>query len=237
MAVEFVAADFVHALVRRIGEARAEALRGFEKVPEPGAPDEGAYWETVLEANAARVLQVLQRTRLAAGHVVHYRYYEMRGGDLRARPFVTRIGTDTSTVKRLLDWHPAPDAGAVGSGQDAELLYRHFELERSPEGVFEYWFAMQEIWASSRWAHSRVLATADELGQITAQEGWNVEHVAEHCAPAVVDAEGSSHLAVLVYSPIGQQRVALEHVAVGADKVVRYGQPVVVAAGPRGWIL
>jgi hypothetical protein len=31
--------------------------------------------------------------------------------------------------------------------------------------------------------------------------------------------------------------VALEHVAVGADKVVRYGQPVVVAAGPRGWIL
>ncbi len=237
MAVDFVTAEFVHSLVRRIGEARANALEGFEKMPSSGAEDEASYWERVLEVNAARVVDALALTRLAAGHAVRYRFYEMRGGDLRARPFVTRASTDVAAFKRLLDWHPAPDAGVVASGQDADLLYRHFEIDRSPAGVFEYWFAMQEIWASSRWAHSRVLATADELGQITAAEGWTVENLAEHCAPAVVSGEGSSHLAVLVYSPIGQQRIELQSIAIGEDKVVRYGAPVLVAAGPRGWIL
>jgi hypothetical protein len=238
MAVEFVTVEFVHSLIRHIGDARAEALHGFERIPEAGAAGEVGYWEAVLEANAAHVLGVLEHTRLAPDHVVRYRYYEMRGGDLRARPFVSRASTDVAAVKRVLDWHPAPDAGAVASGRDAELLYAHFSLERTPEGVFEYWFAMQEIWASSRWAHARVVATADELGQLSAHDGWTVEHTVEHCAPAVVDTgEGASHLAVLVYSPIGQHRVSLEQITVAADRTVRYGDPVIVATGPRGWIL
>ena len=238
MAVEFVSPDFVHSLIRRIGDARADALHGFEKMPPAGAADEGVYWESVLEANAAHILRTLEHTHLAAGRVVRYRFYEMRGGDLRARPFVTRADSDLATIRRLLDWHPAPDAGAVGVGRDAELLYRHFTFPRTAEGVFEYWFAMQEIWASTRWAHARVIASADELGQLTAQEEWHVEHVAEHCAPAVVNTpEGSSHLAVLVYSPVSQQRIALEQIAIGADQVVRYGEPVLVASGPRGWVL
>jgi hypothetical protein len=238
MAVEFVAADFVHALIRRIGDARADALRGFEKMPNPGAPDEADYWERVLEANAERILAVLEQTRLTPGHVVRYRFYEMRGGDLWARPFVTRQGSDVAAVRRLLDWHPAPDAGAVSAGQDADLLYRHFTFPRTAEGVFEYWFAMQEIWASTRWAHARVIASAEELGQLTAQEDWIVDHVPEHCAPAVLSTpEGASHLAVLVYSPIGQQRVSLEQISIGSDQVPRYGEPVTVANGPRGWVL
>jgi len=237
MAVEFVAAEFVGALVRRVGEARAEALRGFERMPAAGAAGEREYWEAVLAANAARVLAVLRHTRLRADHAVGYRFYEMRGGDLRARPFVTRVGADLATIRRLLDWHPAPDAGAVAGGQDADLLYRHFEMQRSPEGVFEYWFAMQEIWASSRWAHARVLATAEDLALVTAQEGWEVRHLPDHCAPAVFGDADTSHLAVLVYSPIGHQRIALEQIVVAADQSVRYGEPVVVATGPRGWIL
>jgi len=237
MAVEFVSTDFVHGLVRRIGDARTEALRGFEKMPAPGDPAEATYWESVLECNAARVLAVLEHTRLAPGHVVRYRFYEMRGGDLCARPFVIRGSTDVRTLKRLLDWHPAPDAGGVAGSQDAELLYRHFTLERSAEGIFEYWFAMQEIWASSRWAHARVITTADELGHLTMREDWRVDLMVEHCAPAVVTAEDASHLAVLVYAPIGQQRIALEQIQIGADQVVRYGQAVAVASGPRGWIL
>lgn len=238
MAVEFVSADFVHALIRRIGEARGEALRGFERMPAPGDPQEAAYWEAVLEANAARVLAVLQHTRLAADHVVRYRFYEMRGGDLRARPFVSRASTDVEGVKRVLDWHPPPDQGGMPTAQDAELLYSRFTLSRTAEGVFEYWFAMQEIWASSRWAHARVIASADELGRLTAQEDWRVDLVVEHCAPAVViEPEGASHLAALVYSPVGQQMVQLHQVQIGADQVLRYGEPVLVASGPRGWIL
>jgi hypothetical protein len=238
MAVEFVSPDFVHALIRRVGEARAEALRGFERMPQPGTADEARYWEGVLEVNAARILEVMRHTRLATGHVVRYRFYELRGGELRVRPFVTRASTDAAAVKRLLDWHPPPDAGASDPGRDAALLYRHFTLARTAEGIFEYWFALQEIWATSRWAHARVLAVADELGQLVSGPEWRTEQVVEHCAPAVVGtAEPSSHLAVLVYSPIGQQRVALEQIAIGPDQVLRYGEPVMVASGPRGWVL
>lgn len=239
MTVESVPAEFVHDLVRRIGDARAEALRGFEKIPPPGSPEEATYWEEVLEVNAARVIAVLDHTRLAEGQAVRYRFYEMRGGDLRARPFVTRAGADVSAVRRVLDWHPSPDAGGAHSSQDADLLYRHFTLERTAEGVFEYWFALQEIWASSKWAHSRVVATAEELSRLTADEGWKVAHVAEQCSPAVVHADdrSSSRLAVLLYSPIGHQQIALEQIEIGSDQVPRYGEPVVVASGPRGWIL
>jgi hypothetical protein len=237
MAVEFVPAEFVHTLVRRIGDARAEALRGFEKMPAPGEPGEAHYWESVLETNAAQVLRVLEHTHLETGFAVRYRFYEMRGGDLRVRPFVTRRDADVTAFKRLLDWHAAPDAGAVGAGRDAELLYRHFRYQRAAPGVFEYWFALQEIWASSRWAHSRVIASADDLGRLTSEPEWTVVHMAEHCAPAVVLAEESSHLAVLVYSPIGRQTVTLEQISIGPDQVIRYGEPIVVATGPRGWIL
>jgi hypothetical protein len=237
MAVEFVPPTFVHDLIRRIGDARAEALRGFERMPAPGDPGEMDYWETVLEANARQVLGALEHTTLEPGMAVRYRFYEMRGGDLRARPFVARPGTDVDGFKRLLDWHPPPDAAGVVSGRDAELLYRHFRYQRSPEGVFEYWFALQEIWASSAWAHARVIASADELGRLTSEPEWTVVQMAEHCAPAVAAGEESSHLAVLVYSPVRQQRIALEQITIGADQSIRYGEPVVVATGPRGWIL
>lgn len=237
MEVEFVSADFVHALVRRIGEARTDALEGFEQMPGPGTPGEAEYWERVLEVNAARVLDVLQHVHLAPGYTVRYRFYQMSGGELQVRPFVSRTTTDVEGVKHLLDWHAAPDAGAVDVGRDADLLYRHFRFARTAEGVFEYWFAMQEVWASTRWAHARVIASADELGQLTSHEDWRVDNVVEHCAPAVFNTAETSHLAVLVYSPLGQQRVALEQIGIGADQVVRYSEPTLVASGPRGWVL
>lgn len=238
MDVEYVGVDFAHDLIRRVGQARAEALRGFERIPPAGAPDEACYWERVLEANAALVLAELRYTALAPGMAVRYRFYEMRGGELLARPFVARADVDVEPVRRVLDWHPPPDSGRAGVTHDAELLYAHFTLERTAAGVFEYWFGVQEIWASSRWAHGRVLVTPDELGQVAARPDWRIDHVVEHSAPAVVHtAEPSSHLAVLVYTPLGTQRVTLEQVVVGADKVVRYGSPVLVAEGPRGWVV
>ena len=154
MSVELVSSAFVHRLVTRIATARTEALAGFERMPAPGAPDEARYWEGVLEANAALVLRCLDTTRLAPGFAVRYCFYDNRGGELRIRPFVARESTDVSGVKRVLDWHPAPDAqrrsGLLSHDQDASILYRHFSFPRSAEGVFEYWFAMQEIWASSQ---------------------------------------------------------------------------------------
>lgn len=242
MSVELVSPGFVHRLVSRIATARTEALAGFENMPPPGAPDESRYWEGVLEANAALVLRCLDTTRLAPGFAVRYRFYENRNGELRIRPFVTREGTDVSSVKRVLDWHLPPDAqrrsGLLPHDQDASILYEHFSFPRSAEGVFEYWFAMQEIWASSQWAHARVVCDASELSQLSSGEGWRTERSVDQCAPAVVAGEAAvSHLAVLVYSPIGHESVTLEQIEIPADQSIRYGEPLVVATGPKGYVL
>lgn len=239
MAVELVSPEFAYGLAARIGQRRITALDGFERMPPPGSPDEARYWEQVLAANAALVLQALSLTALPPPFSVHYRFFENRGGELRIRPFVSRTDTDAGALKRVLDWHPPPDAEGHGSpDQDAGILYRHFSLSRTPEGIFEYWFAMREIWASSAWVHARVIATASYLDQFISQPGWRSEHRVQQCAPAVVTDEGnSSHLAVLVYSPITCEKVVLEHVEVLPDKSIRYGPRLTVATGPRGYLV
>ena len=55
--------------------------------------------------------------------------------------------------------------------QDVELLYRHFDFERSAAGVFEYWLAIQELWASQRWIHSTVIADAEQLAHAHRRPG------------------------------------------------------------------
>jgi len=242
MAVEFVSPAFVHSLVRRVAEARTLALQGFERMPEPGSPRECAYWEAVLEANAAHVLSVLTHTRLREGFRICYRFYGNEGGDLRVRPFAARSGTDVAVFRRVLDWHPPPDArghaGTVWKTRDVDLLYRHFTFPRTAEGVFEYWFAVEEIWASTYWAHARVLATPEDVAHFLSRPGWHAEQSVEHCAPAVVlDPDQGSLLAVLVYSPLGREIVTLEQVAILPDQSVRYIESVPVGVGPKGYMV
>ncbi|HTO59370.1 MAG TPA: hypothetical protein VMJ74_16330 [Pseudomonadales bacterium] len=225
-------------MTRAIEEARQRAL---DRVgPAPAQPDAG-YWESLFEANASEVLSVLPSVHTADGFVVRYRFYGQRGRDLLVRPFVARAGTDVGTVRQLLDWHAAPDSVAAARAnvptQDVELLYRHFSFPDTAAGVFEYWLAMQELWASAQWAHSHVIASAAELSQITAGEGWQVIHPVEAYEPAVVRSAHGGRLAVLIECPIERFEIALHQIDIGADHSIRYGEPVTVAQGPRGYVL
>jgi hypothetical protein len=236
MSVEFVPAAHVREITRRITEARQRALDRYGAAPPQ--PDAG-YWEPLFEANAAEVLAVLPVVTLAAGFVVRYRFFEQRGSDLLVRPFVARASTDIAAVRQLIDWHPPPDSAAtalVGSPtQDVALLYRHFSFPRTAVGVFAYWLAMQELWASQRWAHSHLLASAADLSQITAAEGWEVVHPVEAYEPAVVLSDGSARLAVLVQCPLRRFEISLQQIEIAADQSLHYGEPVLVASGPRGY--
>jgi len=236
MSVEFVPAAHVRAVARRISEARQRALDGAGAPPQQ--PDV-AYWEALFEANAAAVLAVLPDVTLPAGFVVRYRFFEQRGRDLLVRPFVARASTDIATVRQLIDWHPPPDSLATSllgnPTQDVALLYRHFSYPHTAVGVFEYWLAMQELWASERWAHSHVIASAADLSQITAGDGWEVLHPVEAYEPAVVRSNGSARLAVLVECPLGRFEISLQQIDIGEDQSLRYGEPVLVASGPRGY--
>jgi hypothetical protein len=238
MAVEFIPGAQVRAVTQRVEEGRQRAL---DRCGVPPNRTEAAYWERLFEANADEVLAALPAVRLPDGFVVRYRFFGQGGQNLLVRPFVARSGTDISAVRRLLDWHPAPDsvAGAqIGAAtQDVELLYRHFSFPRTAVGVFEYWIAMQELWASQRWTHSHLIASAAELSQITSSGGWEVVRPVEAYEPAVVRADAGARLAVLVQCPLSRFEITLQQIEVGADQSLRYGEPVLVASGPRGYLV
>jgi hypothetical protein len=237
MAVEFIPAAHVRAVTRGVEEARQRALDRCG-VPPPSSGAE--YWQTIFEATAAEVLTVLPAVKIAQDFVVRYRFFGQRGGDLLVRPFVARATTDVEAIRQLLDWHPPPDSVAASEAQrptqDVDLLYRHFSYEPTAVGVFEYWLAMQELWASQRWAHSHVIASAAELSQITANTGWEVVHPVEAYEPAVVRGTGAARLAVLVQCPLRRFDITLQQAEIAADQSLHYGEPVLVATGPRGYV-
>jgi len=236
--VEFIPATYVRTVTGRVEAARQRAIDSGGVAPADATAE---FWEPLFEANAAEVLAALPSVTLREGYVVRYCFFGMRGRDLLVRPFVARATTDVEAVRRSLDWHPSPDSVAAAltgaPTQDLELLYRHFSFPDTAAGVFEYWLAIQELWASARWVHSHVVASAAELSQITAGEGWKVVHPVEAYEPAVVRGDHGMRLAVLVQCPIERFEIALQQIEVGPDHAVRYGEPVVVAYGPKGYVL
>jgi hypothetical protein len=238
MSVEFVPTAVVDDLA-----ARVLAARGSVNDTHGGSdlPDQAAYWETLFEANARAVLGALGRVQLPHGYVVRYRFYSRQGADLLVRPFVARESTDVTMIRELIDWHPAPDSVAPAlrtqPNRDGDFLYRHFAFERSAAGYYEYWIAMQELWASARWIHSRVIATRDAFREIAEQPGWEIEREVEHFEPAVVTEDGQAQLAVLVFCPIERQAVTLHRIEIDADQTIRFVEAIGVARGPRGYLM
>jgi hypothetical protein len=236
--VEFVAAAHVRERLARLYAARQQAS---EQVGGSGATADPAYWESLFEANAAAVLTAIDSVGLPDGLAVRYRCYGQHGRDLLVRPFVARSSTDVSAIRRLIDWHPPPDSMSLeqrhAPTQDVDLLYRHFQISRTADGVFDYWMVMQELWASARWTHSHVLASAEELSQITAAPGWEVLHPVEQYQPAVVCSGDASRLAVLVQCPLQRFEINLQQIDIDAQQALHYADPILVASGPRGWVV
>lgn len=237
MEVEHLPAALVQGLSERVAQARRGAS---EQLPESRTQaDDAGYWQTVFEANAAAALAALERVRLADGHLVRYRFYGRRGNDFLVRPFVARAGTDVSAMLRLLDWHPAPDAARTtdsGAMRDVELLYRHFQFEPSAAGVFEYWLAMQELWASQRWIHSTIIAGAEQFAELTAAPDWAVERPIERVEPGVIRDGAASQIAVLVHCPLERHMVMFHRVRIAADQSIEFAESILVAHGPRGYL-
>jgi len=240
MSPEFIPAEVVHDLTARIAAARETATAIASSPSHPA--ESAAYWEQTFEVNAASVLAVLGRVHLPPGYIVRYRFYGRHGGDLLVRPFVARSSTDVDTIRQLIDWHPPPDSVAVSlrsqATRDVDFLYRHFTFERSPRGIFEYWLAMQELWASAAWIHSRIIADEDAFLGITQREGWRVDNAPERFEPVIVaDDEGGAQAAVLLYSPLGRESILLQRVQIGSDQAITLLETVPVAQGPRGYTI
>jgi hypothetical protein len=236
MAVEHLSAALVRDLADRIAGARRAAS---EQLPESrDHADDPLYWRDVFEANAAALLAALSRVHLAEGHRVRYRFYGRRRYDFQIRPFVTRAGTDLTSILHLLDWHPPPDAARAAEtvARDVELLYRHFTFEPTAEGTFEYWVAMQELWASQRWIHSTIIADAEQFTQLTAATDWEVERPVERVEPAVVRDGDATQIAVLLHCPLERHMVMFHRVRIPPDQSIEFAESILVAHGPRGYL-
>jgi hypothetical protein len=237
MAVEHLPPTLVRDLVERLARARRCAS---EQMPESRADaDDAAYWQRLFEANAAALLGALERVHVAADHVVRYRFYGRRGSDFLVRPFVARADTDVTAMLRLLDWHPSPDsvrAGDSGGGRDVELLYRHFHFEPSGAGLFEYWLAMQELWASQRWIHSTIITDVEQLADLTAGSEWEIERPVERVEPAVVRDGEVGQIAVLLHCPIERHKVMFHRVRIPPDQSIEFAESILIAHGPRGYL-
>ena len=237
MHVEHLDAALVRDRRERIAAARRAASLA---MPESrGDADDAGYWQELFERTAAAVLAALPEVRLAAGHVVRYRFCGRRGSDLLVRPFVARAGTDVRAVRHVLDWHASPDSGvADAAAQDVELLYRHFTIAPGAAGAFDYWLAMQELWASQRWIHATVLADAAEFSQLTAAPDWRVERPVERVEPAIVlGGADIAQLAVLVHHPLERHAVVFHRIRITPTQAIEYAESLIVAAGPRGLLI
>jgi hypothetical protein len=238
MSVEFVPPAIVRDLASRVGQARGAALQSVGT----GETDSSKYWIRLFEANASAVLDRLTLVALRDDYVVRYCFYGQQGGDLLVRPFVARSTTDVTMVRRLVDWHPAPDSiapvFAPRPTKDVELLYSHFHFERSVLGFFEYWIAMQELWSSARWIHSRIIAERQDLDEISKRDGWQMDQTVERCEPALVRLDdGGAQLAVLLYCPLGRAGISLHRVHIGADQAINFVDAIPVAHGRSGYRL
>lgn len=243
MSLVAVPAASVADLVARIDAARNAVAREAAEVPTESEA-EAAYWEEVFEEHARRVLAVLPRVRLREGREVRYRFYGKQGGDLLVRPFVASVGADVSHLRRMLAWHPAPDsmspAERLRPTRDVDLLYGHFELPDTPEAVFEYWMAMEEIWASARWVHSVLITSAEDFSAAVAAPGWTVRDTPQSFTPLVAP-EGAqalpAELVVLVRCPLGAERIELWRARIDRDGSIAFRDAVPVATGPRGYTM
>jgi hypothetical protein len=237
VSVEPIPAAYVRDVAARIHAARQRAVAGYR--PAPQLPD-ARYWEGLFEANATDVLAELPSVTLPEGFVVRYRFFGQRSSDLLVRPFVARSTTDVETIRQLIDWHPAPDSLATSPTlmptQDVQLLYRHFSFPATALGYFDYWLAMQELWASGRWVHSHLLASAEELGSITAGGGWEVLRPVEAYQPSVIRTAAGARLAVLVQTSLRRFEISLQQIEIAADRSLRYHESILVASGPRGYL-
>jgi len=236
--VETLAPGDVRAALAAIERAHQSVTREVQDSRQGG--DDADYWQGILETNAAAVIDSLEHVRLADDYAVRYRFFERRENELRVRPFVARATTDVTAVRAALAWHAPPDSGPVDqrlrANRDADLLYKHFSFADSAIGVFHYWLAMQEVWASADWVHTRVVTDRQHFAEIVGSADWQIEQEVETHAPLVLRRPEGAHLAMLLYSPLHRHSIALQQIEIDAGRGIVFAEPITVAAGPRGYI-
>ncbi len=119
---------------------------------------------------------------------------------------------------------PISPEGEERSDQAVETLYQYLHYDPTPEGLFEYAFFVQELWATrASWHDAEWLATAPiftrtrfEQTLQTAQKVVDLQEPESFAAEAVCDETGG-RVRFLVHTPMGWDRIYWLEIDVEAD--------------------
>ncbi|MGY8826017.1 MAG: hypothetical protein ACKVJG_19115 [Candidatus Latescibacterota bacterium] len=201
------------ARLERVAQERAEAVLGnvlhFR--------DNYARFEKPDDVNA--LLELFSGVHVRSGYVLDYDLVQEGKAMIRIRPFARRAESEEAVFS------VEEPSDQEGHGEQAvETLYQYLSYDKTPVGLFEYVFLVQELWSTraswheAEWLASTPIFTQRRFDEII-HSARKVEDLKtpDWCGPeALVDAEGG-RVRFLVHTPMGWERIYWLEVSVEAD--------------------
>ena len=118
-----------------------------------------------------------------------------------------------------------------------EPVYKHFDVPRRGEAIFEYFVLVSEIFATPAWNLTRVVASTDEYAIVlnTMKQPQIVDATFVSFLPGVdVRDDGSAMLHVTLYTRAGEERIERRTLALDAANEFHFHSRTLVAEGRAG---
>ena len=207
--------EFMTGRLECVAQERAEAV--LERVLH--FRNNYARFEKPDDVNA--LLELFSGVHLRSGYVLDYDLVREGEAMTRIRPFARPINSEEAVL--AIDEQPDQE----GHGEQAvETLYQYLSYDKTPTGIFEYVFFVQELWSTraswheAEWLASTPIFTQARFDEIV-QGARKVEELktpAIYGPEAVVDSKtNSGQVRFLVHTPMGWERIYWLEVGVEAD--------------------
>ncbi len=121
-----------------------------------------------------------------------------------------------------------------------EPVYKHFEVPRRGEAIFEYFVLVSEIFATPAWNLTRVVASAADydIALNTMKQPQIVDATFVSFLPVVdIRDDGTAMLHVTLYTRAGEERVERRTLALDATNEFRFHSRTLVCEGRAGVVV
>ncbi len=164
------------------------------------------------------LLGFFPRVHVRSGYQLDYDWVHHGDTIKRIRPYARPLD---GQAPLLAD--PSTE-GEERSDQAVETLYQYLHYDPTPEGLFEYAFFVQELWATrASWHDAEWLATVPIFTRArfegvlqTAQKVVDL-HEPESCAAEAMRTEAGGRVRFLVHTPMGWDRIYWLEIDVEGD--------------------
>ena len=118
-----------------------------------------------------------------------------------------------------------------------EPVFEHFQVDRTPTAIFEYWLIISEILASTSWHMTTVITSADEYDAALrrTQSPQIVRALVASFLPSVeIRDDGTASLEVTVYTRAEEERIERRHLLLDLLNEFHYHGRELIAEGRGG---